>query len=149
MTIANAAVEAGADVFCCDILAAPSQPEWEALQGKAAKYSVKVSYRRLDITDVEGVHQCFGEIAQASRRTITGFVSCAAVQDEQPAIDYNMEKFRSVLRINVDGTMATAQAAARLMRDSGKGGSIVLVASISGSVVNRVSSERGSAWAER
>lgn len=139
MTIAAAIIEAGADVFCCDILDSPSPLEWKALQLKASQYGAIARYYQVDITDVIGVTDCFATIAAQSRYPINGFLSCAATQHEQLAIDYDMDKFRSILQINVDGTMATAQAAARLMRDSGRGGSILLIASMSGAVANRVS----------
>jgi NAD(P)-dependent dehydrogenase (short-subunit alcohol dehydrogenase family) len=51
-----------------------------------------------------------------------------------------MDKFRRMMQINIDGSMITAQAAARLMRNSGQGGSILLVASMSGAIANKVSS---------
>jgi NAD(P)-dependent dehydrogenase (short-subunit alcohol dehydrogenase family) len=139
LTIAAAVIESGADVYCCDILESPSQPEWKLLQAKADKYGCTVEYYRVNIIDVPGVASCFDRIARESRRPITGFVGCAATMDEQMAIDYDMDAFSRVMRINVDGMMVTAQAAARLMRDSGKGGSIVMMASISGSIANRVS----------
>lgn len=137
--MAGAVVESGADVFCCDILEAPSQKEWKELQVKAAKYGVIAKYYQMNIVDVAGVTRCFQTIAAESRYPISGFIAGAATMDEQLAIDYDMETFSRVLRINVDGTMVTAQAAARLMRDSGRGGSIVIIASISGQIANRVS----------
>jgi len=143
LTIAAAIVESGADVFCCDILEAPSQPEWKALQAKAAKYNAIVRYYQVNIVDVEGVTSVFARIASESRVPINGFVGCAATQDEQLAINYDIPTFSRVMRINVDGTMVTAQAAARLMKDSGVGGSILMVASMSGSIANRVSGQRG------
>lgn len=138
LTIAAAVVESGGDVYCCDILPSPSQQEWQALEAKAKKLGAVVAYRRLDVTDAAGVSDCFRAIAAQSRRPVRGFVSAAATQHEQEAIDYDMEAFSRVMRINVDGTMIPAQAAARLMRDSGLGGSIVLIASISGFITNRV-----------
>ena len=69
-------------------------------------------------------------------------IAGAATMDEQMAIDYDMDTFSRVMRINIDGTMATAQAAAKLMRQNGQGGSIVIIASISGQIANRVSAVR-------
>ena len=42
--------------------------------------------------------------------------------------------------VNVNGVLFTAQAAGRQMEKFGNGGSIVLIASMSGSIVNKVSS---------
>jgi NAD(P)-dependent dehydrogenase (short-subunit alcohol dehydrogenase family) len=44
-----------------------------------------------------------------------------------------------MFEINVTGVFMTAQAVARHMIASGKGGSIVLIGSMSGTVANRVS----------
>lgn len=139
LTMAGAIVESGADVFCCDILDVPSQVEWKQLQAKAVKYGVIAKYYQMNIIDVAGVTKCFETIAAESRYPISGFVAGAATMDEQLAIDYDMETFSRLMRINVDGTMITTQAAARLMKDSGRGGSIVIIASISGQIANRVS----------
>jgi NAD(P)-dependent dehydrogenase (short-subunit alcohol dehydrogenase family) len=138
LTIANAIIEAGGDVYCCDILQEPSQDEWQALQVKAKRYGSKAEYKRLDITDVKGVTECFNSIAAESRYPIVGFLAGAATMHEQTAIDCDMEAFSRLMRVNIDGTMITAQAAARIMRENGQGGSIVIIASISGHIANRV-----------
>ena len=49
-----------------------------------------------------------------------------------------MDEFRKVMEVNTIGVFITAQAAARVMRDNPKvRGSIILTASMSGTVVNR------------
>ena len=47
-----------------------------------------------------------------------------------------------VLEVNATGVLFTAQAAGRQMARFGRGGSIILIASVSGSITNRVSRER-------
>lgn len=59
------------------------------------------------------------------------------VQHECPAVDYKIEDFRKVMDVNVVGTFNTAQAACLVMMEHGKGGSIALIASMSGSIANR------------
>ena len=49
---------------------------------------------------------------------------------------YDAEKFRRLLDINITGSFLTAQAVAREMIRLGNGGSIINIASMSGSVVN-------------
>lgn len=44
-----------------------------------------------------------------------------------------------VMDVNVNGVLFTAQAAGRQMAKFGNGGSIILIASMSGSITNRVS----------
>lgn len=59
------------------------------------------------------------------------------VQHECPAVDYKFDDFKRVMDVNVLGTFNTAQAACRLMLEHGKGGSIALIASMSGTIANR------------
>lgn len=49
-----------------------------------------------------------------------------------------------VMDVNVNGVLFTAQAAGRQMARFGNGGSIVLVASMSGSITNKVREPSGS-----
>lgn len=102
-----------------------------------------LSYHQIDICDIDGVRALFAsfasERAAAGMTPITGLVHAAAIQHSQPAMDYDMTIFERVMKINVEGTFTVAQAAGRVMRDSGHGGSIVLIASMSGVVCNRVS----------
>lgn len=49
---------------------------------------------------------------------------------------YDLEKFRRMMDINVAGTFITTQACAKHMIAGGSGGSIVNIASMSGSIVN-------------
>lgn len=49
---------------------------------------------------------------------------------------YDLTKFRRLLDINVTGTFITSQACARHMINTGRGGNIINIASMSGSIVN-------------
>lgn len=52
------------------------------------------------------------------------------------------------METNVNGSLFTAQAAARQMVRFGNGGSIILIASLSGSVTNRVCSSASPSYAQ-
>lgn len=52
------------------------------------------------------------------------------------AENYDSEKFRRLLDINITGSFLVAQAVGRHMISSGNGGSVVFIASMSGSIVN-------------
>lgn len=52
------------------------------------------------------------------------------------AEDYDSEKFRRLIDINVTGSFLVAQACGRAMIAAGNGGSIIFIASMSGSIVN-------------
>ena len=49
---------------------------------------------------------------------------------------YDLAKFRRLMDINVTGTFITSQACAKHMINSGRGGNIINIASMSGSIVN-------------
>lgn len=57
-------------------------------------------------------------------------VTCAGIEIGGPALDIEPGTFRRVIDVNLTGTFLTAQAAARGMRDTATGGSIVLIGSL-------------------
>jgi NAD(P)-dependent dehydrogenase (short-subunit alcohol dehydrogenase family) len=72
------------------------------------------------------------------RYPLRGVVTTAGSSGEIDAMDYPPEDFRRLLDINVMGTFLVVQAAARVMREQKSAGSVVLIASMSGSVANKV-----------
>jgi NAD(P)-dependent dehydrogenase (short-subunit alcohol dehydrogenase family) len=60
----------------------------------------------------------------------------AGIVDCQHAIDLTATQWRKTLEVNTTGSFLCAQAAAKQMVQQGRGGSIILVASISGHRVN-------------
>lgn len=77
------------------------------------------------------------EIADKHQR-LDGLVAAAGIQQETPALEYTAADCDKMLGINVTGCFMTAQAAAKQMIRFGNGGSVVLIASMSGTVANRV-----------
>lgn len=69
-----------------------------------------------------------------------GLVAAAGIQQETPALDYTSQDANRMFEVNVTGVMMTAQAVAKQMIRFGNGGSIALIASMSGTIANRVSS---------
>jgi NAD(P)-dependent dehydrogenase (short-subunit alcohol dehydrogenase family) len=70
---------------------------------------------------------------------LRGVVTAAGTSGESDAVEYLPEKFRKLLDINIMGTFLVVQAVARVMQRQKNGGSIVMIASMSGSVANKVS----------
>ncbi|KAJ4510846.1 hypothetical protein HRR78_005377 [Exophiala dermatitidis] len=140
ITFARAILEAGGNVACLDVLPEPSKEEWAGL-GKLAKQSgLSVTYHRCDITKEGELANVFKEVnkkAQALNAPLRGTVACAGIQQKVPALDYPAEDFERMLRVNVTGAFLTAKHAARTMVENGTGGSIVLIASMSGNIANR------------
>ena len=142
ITLAGAVLEAGGHVACLDILPEPAAAEWAALQKIAKASNLGLSYRRVDVTDEEALKSVFDEIdaeAAAQGAPLYGCVACAGIQQKVPAIDYPAADFENIQRVNVTGTFLTAKHTARILVKNGVRGSLILIASMSGQIANRVS----------
>ena len=142
INLAGAILEAGADVCCLDILESPDEVEWRTVQKKATARRGYVSYDKCDVTDEEAVEQLVkakAEEARQRQRPIRGLVNCAGIQQMEDALEYPMDGFRRIMEVNVAGSYIMAKQFARAMVAQETGASIVLIASMSGSIANRVS----------
>ncbi|KFY40052.1 hypothetical protein V494_03686 [Pseudogymnoascus sp. VKM F-4513 (FW-928)] len=132
---AEALLEAGATVYALDRLTTPSS-EFARVQEKAVSLGTRLEYARVDVRDVDMLKEVVDGIAEKGGG-IDGLIAAAGIQQETPAIDYAAEDANRMFEINVTGVFMTAQAVARHMIASGKGGSIVLIGSMSGTIANR------------
>ena len=71
-------------------------------------------------------------LSRSSYRALADTLSSSNIKAE----NYDSEKFRRLLDINITGTFLVAQACGRHMIKAGTGGSIVFIASMSGTIVN-------------
>ncbi|OJJ30252.1 hypothetical protein ASPWEDRAFT_45799 [Aspergillus wentii DTO 134E9] len=97
--------------------------------------TAKVLAESCDVTDADGMR----EVAQKVRYQLgdlnilccfAGMVNCIASED------IAIEQWRRVMDVNTTGSWIAAQAVGKHMISSGRGGKIVLIASISGHRVN-------------
>lgn len=142
ITLAAAVLEAGGCAVCIDVLPAPAATEWNNLQILAKKSNLQVTYRRCDITAESELSDCFDQIAADSTEAgapLGGTIACAGIQQKEPAIEYPVDGFRRIMDVNVTGTFLTIKHSARIFKAEGTKGSIVMIASMSGQVANRVS----------
>lgn len=65
-------------------------------------------------------------------------MTCAGILGTVSAVDCSVDTFRRFIDVNLVGTFIVAQASAREMTKQGVSGSMVLVASMSGSITNKV-----------
>lgn len=79
----------------------------------------------------------FERVGSVVRYPVRGLVACVGRSDNGAAISYSPAKFRQLLDVNIMATFNAAQACAELMKSSQSSGSMVLIASMSGHVVNR------------
>ena len=89
--------------------------------------------------DTELLNSVIETIATTEGR-LDGLVAAAGIQHECPALQHSAKDANTILEVNVTGVFMTAQAVAKQMIRFGNGGSIALIASMSGTVANRVRS---------
>lgn len=89
----------------------------------------------VDITDSSVVSRAVSQTT-SELGTVTTLLCFAGVVDCTHALKLSAEYWRRVLDINTTGSFICAQAVAKVMAESGSGGSIVLTASVSGHRVN-------------
>lgn len=123
-------------MYALDRLPEPS-PDFQPIAEKAKKLGTLLEYRQVDVREVETLHKIVEEIADKEGR-LDGLIAAAGIQQETPALEYKAEDANRMFEVNITGVMMTAQAAAKQMIKFGRGGSIVLIASMSGTVANRV-----------
>lgn len=68
---------------------------------------------------------------------LDGLIAAAGIQQETPALEYTAEDANLMFEVNCTGVFMTAQAVAKEMIRWGNGGSIAMIASMSGTVANR------------
>jgi len=136
LTQAEALLEAGATVYALDRLPEPS-PDFAIIAQRAEKeLGTSLHYRQIDVRDVPNLNKIVEEIADKHGR-MDGLIAAAGIQQETPALEYTAEDANRMFEVNITGVFMTAQAVAKQMIKFGQGGSIVLIASMSGTVANR------------
>ncbi|KAF2741481.1 NAD(P)-binding protein [Polyplosphaeria fusca] len=136
LTQAEALLEAGAVVYALDRLPEPS-PDFHVIAERAQKVlGTSLNYRQIDVRDVPNLNRIVEDIAAKEGR-MDGLIAAAGIQQETPALDYTPEDANRMFEINITGVFMTSQAVAKQMIKFNNGGSIVLIASMSGTVANR------------
>ncbi|CBX94813.1 similar to short chain dehydrogenase/oxidoreductase [Plenodomus lingam JN3] len=135
LTQAEALLEAGARVYALDRLPTPS-PDFDIIAAEASALGSILEYRQIDVREVDALHKVIADIAEKEGR-LDGLIAAAGIQQETPALEYTAEDANRMFEVNITGVFMTAQAVAKQMIRFGNGGSMVLIASMSGSVANR------------
>jgi len=100
------------------------------------EHGPKLHYHQVDVRDVDRLNRVVREIGSLHNR-LDGLIAAAGIQQETPALEYTAQDADQMFSVNVTGVFMTAQAVAREMLRLGQGGSLVLIASMSGTVANR------------
>ena len=85
--------------------------------------------RQLDLHDAEAAARTVDELADALGG-VDVLVNNAGHGSETALVDMTLEEWRSVVDVDLTGTFACTQAAARRMIDQGRGGRIVTISSV-------------------
>lgn len=110
------------------VLAARRVEALEAARAGIAASGGTARALALDVADPASVEAAFAQIGEAPDIVVNN----AGVSGSQPALEMDAATWDSVVDTNLKGAFLVAQAAARALRDAGKGGSIVNIASILG-----------------
>ncbi|KAI0792908.1 sorbose reductase sou1 [Abortiporus biennis] len=142
LEIALGLVEAGARaVYCVDLPKEPGE-EWSKVRDYASKMKGTGGEGRLEyisgsVTDQEAMWKIGELIGEREGRMDVCVAAAGILKDHISCLEYPAKEFREVMDVNVNGVLFTAQAAGRQMLRFGNGGSIVLIASMSGSITNQ------------
>jgi NAD(P)-dependent dehydrogenase (short-subunit alcohol dehydrogenase family) len=122
---------AGADVACLDLATTALEEvrdEIQALGRQAAVIPV-------DVTDAESLRAAV-ELTQTVLGPLTLAVNSAGIANAAPAENMALSQWQRVIDIDLTGVFLSCQAEGRAMLEHGRG-SIINIASMSGSIVNR------------
>ncbi|KAH7930889.1 NAD(P)-binding protein [Leucogyrophana mollusca] len=139
LEMAIALCEAGTRAtYCIDLPAQPST-EWVASRDFVQKLgnNSRLEYISADVRDQKGLWKKVEEVADKEGRMDVCIAAAGILKAHTNCLEYPAEQFKEVLDVNTSGVLFTAQAAGRQMAKFGNGGSIILIASMSGSITNR------------
>ncbi|PPQ65189.1 hypothetical protein CVT24_011373 [Panaeolus cyanescens] len=138
LEMALAMCEAGARaIYCFDLPSTPSE-EWT----KAAAFVKKIGnnsrleYVSVDVRDQQRLWDEARKIGDREQRMDVCVAAAGILKQPVDCLVYPAKQFEDVLDVNVNGVLYTAQAAGQQMRRFNNGGSIILIASMSGSITN-------------
>jgi len=115
--------------------AASDLVQWFEENGETSKGEISAIGLGCDVSNEDDVKAAFEQIVEKFGRIDT-LVTAAGIVENFKANDYPTAKFRKLFSVNVDGSFFCAREAAADMMRRKEPGSIILVGSMSGSVVN-------------
>lgn len=124
-------------MYCLDRLSEPSDDFYRIQRRAAEELGTTLHYRQIDVRDVPQLNEIVANISEKEGR-MDGLVAAAGIQQETTALDYSQKDANTMFEVNITGVFMTAQAVAKQMIKHGNGGSMAFIASMSGSVANRV-----------
>ncbi|KAF2398211.1 NAD(P)-binding protein [Trichodelitschia bisporula] len=140
LVMAQALVESGADVALVDINEGEARTGAEGLLNTymaanpgASEPIITAHYA--DVSSPDSVTACIASILNTHTK-IDVLVTSAGFTENLPATEYPFERLKALWSVNVDGTWLFAVGVAKHMMSRGARGSIILIGSMSGAIVN-------------
>lgn len=142
--VARALLAQGAQIALIDMnlertkTAAKELEAWgqETLKGERESPVGTVSAWSCNIGDFEQVEECFGKINEHHGIVADLLINSAGYCENFPAEEYPASNAEGIMKVNGLGAFYVSQAFARPLINSNKKGSIILVGSMSGTIVN-------------
>jgi len=141
LVMSQALVVSGADVAIVDLNKEEGQKQADLLmetfrkENPGAQHVPKVTAHYADVSSPESVNESIAEIIK-DHGQIDHLVTSAGFTENIDAIDYPYDRVKKLWGVNVDGTYLFSTAVARHLMDRSSPGSIVMIGSMSGSIVN-------------
>lgn len=88
-----------------------------------------------DVSDPESVESCIAEVIEQHGK-IDHLVTSAGFTENFEAVNYPIDRMRKLWAVNVDGTYLFATSVARHLMARKAPGSMVMIGSMSGAIVN-------------
>lgn len=142
--VARALLAQGAQIALIDMnlertkTAAKELEAWgqETLKGERESPVGTVSAWSCNIGDFEQVEECFGKINEHHGIVADLLINSAGYCENFPAEEYPASNAEGIMKVNGLGAFYVSQAFARPLINSNKKGSIILIGSMSGTIVN-------------
>lgn len=134
--MARACVEAGAKAIVVFDANQALGDESAAELHKLTGFKVPVDFFKVDVRDNSAIDDAVKAVVDKYGAPDVLINSAGIADSNIPAETYDPVMFRRLIDINLTGSFLMSQAVGKAMIASGKPGSIVLVASMSGSIVN-------------
>jgi NAD(P)-dependent dehydrogenase (short-subunit alcohol dehydrogenase family) len=131
LTLARAFAAEGANIALFDLLDTVE----EAAQQIADEFGVRSIGRRVNVTDQDAVAAAF-DIVRDELGVPQILLTAAGIEINGDSIDVSASDWRKVIDVNLTGTFFAAQSFGRHLLAANLPGSAILIASMSGSIVN-------------
>lgn len=141
LVIGQGMVYSGADLALVDMNKEEAERQCQLLvdafkrENPNAERIPKVTAHYADVADPESVEACIAEILAAHGK-IDNLVTSAGFTENFEAVNYPIDRMRKLWAVNVDGTYLFATSVARHLMERKAPGSMVMIGSMSGAIVN-------------